>query len=207
MRPLLAQTKAAPEKVAKIPITTSSEEARKLYLQGRDLAEKLRATDARRFYEQAVAADKAFALGYVGLANTSGTTKEFIDATTRAAALAGQVSEGERHMILGARSRDERRSGQRARALHRARAAVSRTTSGRRRCSATPTSAVRTTQAAVKHFVKATAINPSFSQPYNQMGYAYRFLEQFHDAENAFKKYTQLIPERSRIRTTRTPSC
>ena len=37
----------------------------------------------------------------VGLANTSGTTKEFIDAATRAAALAGQVSEGERHMVLG----------------------------------------------------------------------------------------------------------
>ena len=47
----------------KIPITTSSEEARALYLKGRDLAEKLRATDARRFYEQAVAKDKNFALG------------------------------------------------------------------------------------------------------------------------------------------------
>src|SRR5687767_12657953 len=42
----------------KIPITTSSEEARKLFVQGRDLAEKLRATDARKFYEQAVAKDK-----------------------------------------------------------------------------------------------------------------------------------------------------
>jgi hypothetical protein len=41
----------------KIPITTSSPEARELYLKGRELAEKLRATDARRFYEQAVARD------------------------------------------------------------------------------------------------------------------------------------------------------
>ena len=39
----------------KIPITTSSEEARRLYLQGRDLFEKLRGTDARKFFEQAVA--------------------------------------------------------------------------------------------------------------------------------------------------------
>ncbi len=95
--PLVAGAAGAADK---IPISTSSEAARKLYLQGRDLAEKLRATDARRFYEQAVAADESFALGYIGLANTSGTTREFIDATTHAAALAGQVSEGERHMIL-----------------------------------------------------------------------------------------------------------
>ena len=60
------------ESAGKIPITTSSAEARDLYLKGRDLAEKLRATDARRFYEQAVEKDKNFALGYVGLANTVG---------------------------------------------------------------------------------------------------------------------------------------
>ena len=89
------------ESAGKIPITTSSTEARDLYLKGRDLAEKLRATDARRFYEQAVEKDKNFALGYVGLANTAPTTREFIDAVERASALAGSVSEGERHMIGG----------------------------------------------------------------------------------------------------------
>ncbi|HET8644040.1 MAG TPA: hypothetical protein VFO85_01050, partial [Vicinamibacteria bacterium] len=41
----------------KIPITTSSEEARKLYLQGRDLVEKLRGADARPLFEQAAAKD------------------------------------------------------------------------------------------------------------------------------------------------------
>ena len=77
-QPVPAQT---PPPSGKIPITTSSDEARKLYLKGRDLAEKLKATDGRQFYEQAVAKDNSFALGYVGLANTSGTTKEFVDAT------------------------------------------------------------------------------------------------------------------------------
>ena len=49
-------------------------------------------------------------------------------------------------------------------------------------------------ETAIKHFVKATTINPSFSQPYNQLGYAYRFLEKFGEAETAFKKYVELIP-------------
>jgi tetratricopeptide (TPR) repeat protein len=177
----------------KIPITTSSEEARSLYLQGRDLAEKLRATDGRRFYEQAVAKDKNFALGHLGLANTSGTTKEFIDATTRAAALAGQVSEGERHMLLGL---EAAMKGNPAGVLshytelvrlfpndERAQTLLGNTYFGRQEY-----------ETAVKHFVRATAINPAFSQPYNQLGYAYRFLEKFDQAEQAFKKYIQLIP-------------
>ena len=64
----------------RIPITTSSEEARQLYLKGRDLVEKLRATDARPLFEQALAKDPSFALAQVGLANTAGTAKEFFAA-------------------------------------------------------------------------------------------------------------------------------
>ena len=56
----------------RIPITTSSDEARQLYLEGRDLYEKLRATDARARFEKAAAKDPAFALAQVGLANTVG---------------------------------------------------------------------------------------------------------------------------------------
>ena len=42
--PIAAQAPAS----AKIPITTASEEARKLYVDGRDLLERLRGTDGRR---------------------------------------------------------------------------------------------------------------------------------------------------------------
>ncbi len=177
----------------KIPITTSSDEARQLYVQGRDLAERLRATDARRLYELAVAKDKNFALGYLGLANTSGTTKEFIEATMKAASLASQVSDGERHMVLGL---DAAMKGNPAGVLEhytelvrlypndeRAHNLLGNTYFGRQEY-----------ETAVTHFVKASTINPSFSQPYNQMGYAYRFLERFGEAETAFKKYIQLIP-------------
>ena len=181
------------ESAAKIPITTSSAEARDLYLKGRDLAEKLRATDARRFYEQAVAKDKNFALGYVGLANTAPGTREFIDAVTRASALAGSVSEGERHLIGGL---EDGLKGDPAGVLahytelvrlfpndERARTLLGNTYFGRQEY-----------DTAITHYVQAATTNPSFSQPYNQLGYAYRFLEKYDDAEKAFKKYTELIP-------------
>jgi tetratricopeptide (TPR) repeat protein len=188
--PSRAQDRATSDKV---PISTSSDEARQLYVQGRDLSERLRATDARKFYEQAVAKDANFALGYLGLANTSGTTKEFIDALGRAVALAPQASEGERHMILAA---DAGLKGNPGGALthlselvrlypndERAQTLLANLYFGR-----------QDYQSAIDHFVKATTINPSFSQPYNQLGYAYRFLERYKEAEDVFKKYTQLIP-------------
>jgi tetratricopeptide (TPR) repeat protein len=178
----------------KIPITTSSTEAHDLYVKGRELAEKLRATDARKFYEQAVAKDADFALAHLGLANTAGTTKEFIDAVTRAATLAGRVSEGEKHMVLGL---DAAMKGNPAEVLshytelvrlfpndERAHTLLGNLYFGR-----------QDYDAAVKEFVKATTINPSFSQPYNQLGYAYRFTDRLDDAEAAFKRYVQLIPD------------
>jgi tetratricopeptide (TPR) repeat protein len=184
---------AQAQETGKIPITTASAEARALYLKGRDLAEKLRATDARRFYEQAVEKDKGFALGYVGLANTAGTTKEFIDAVTRAAALAGSVSPGEAHFIRGL---EANMKGDPAGALthytelvrqfpndERALTLLGNTYFGR-----------QDYEIAIKHYTNATTVNPSFSQPYNQLGYAYRTIEKYDEAEKAFKKYTELIP-------------
>ena len=189
--PEIAVTRAAGDKV---PITTTSAEARDLYLKGRDLAEKLRATDARKFYEQAVAKDASFALGHVGLANTSGTTREFIDSVTRAAALADTVSDGEKHVILGLEAAMKGNpAGQLAHYTElvklfpndeRAHTLLGNTHFGR-----------QDYDAAIKEYVRATTINPSFSQPYNQLGYAYRFIEKFDDAEKAFKKYVQLIPD------------
>jgi tetratricopeptide (TPR) repeat protein len=192
---MLAVALGAQEKQSadKVPITTASAEAKQLYLKGRDLAEKLRATDGRRFYEQAVEKDKNFALAYVGLAQTSGTTKEFVDAVTRAAALADRVSEGERHIIGGL---DAGLKADPAGTLkhytelvrlfpndERALTLLGNTHFGRQEY-----------EKAIALYEKATTINPSFSPPLNQLGYANRFLERFDEAEKAFKKYTQLIP-------------
>jgi tetratricopeptide (TPR) repeat protein len=177
----------------KTPITTSSDEARRLYLEGRDLVEKLRATDARRRFEQALAADKDFALAHVGMANTAGTASEFIGATTRAASLAAKVSPGERHIVLGLEAgmkgepaAQERHYSELVQAFpndERAHNLLGNLYFGRQDYAK-----------AVEHYVRSTTINPAFSPAYNQLGYAYRFLERFADAETAFKKYIELIP-------------
>ena len=162
-------------------------------MKGRDLSEKLRATDARAFFQQAAAKDPGFALAQVGLANSSGTAKEFFDAVGRATALADKASEPERLLIcaldagakgeparqkdcltkLAAACPDDERAHNQMGFFHFGRQDYA---------------------AAVAEYRKATAINPAFSQPYNQMGYAYRFLGEYQEAERAFQKYIELIP-------------
>ena len=182
------------QKTDKIPITTSSEEAKKLYMEGRALAEKLRATDAHKLYQQAVARDQNFALAHLGLANTSATGKEFFDELARAVALAGKVSEGERLLILG-QDAGARGDPARQRKLY---TELTRAHPNDERAFnqlGFHYFGIQDWEAAVRAFERAIAINPNFSQPYNQLGYGYRFLEKYAKAEQAFKKYIQLIPD------------
>ena len=176
-----------------VPITTS-DEARDLYLQGRDLAEKLRATDARRYYEQAVENDRDFALGYWALAVTAPTNRDFFEALERAVELADGASEGERHVIMAldaAARGDPEAQREHLKALvsafpgdKRVHNAVGGFHFGRQEY-----------DLAIAEYETAIAIDPEFSQPYNQLGYAYRFQERYPDAERALKKYTEVIPD------------
>jgi tetratricopeptide (TPR) repeat protein len=184
---------AAATPADRIPITTSSAEARQLYLKGRDLADKLRATDARTFFEQAAAKDPDFALAQVGIAGSAGSAKQFFEATNRAVALADKVSEPEKLVICaldaGAKGEPARQRDCLSKLVaacpddERAHNLMGAFHFGRQEY-----------PEAVAEYEKAIALNPSFSQPYNQMGYAYRFLGQYDRAEQAFKKYIELIP-------------
>ena len=163
----LAQLAASAGGAGQIPITTSSPDAKQLYLKGRDLVERLRATDARPLFQQAAAKDPGFALAQVGLANSSGTAKEFFDAVARAVALSEKASEPERLVVCAL---DAGATGEPARQkecltkltaacpddarAHNLRAAFH---FGR-----------QDYEAAIAAYEKATSLDPSFSQPYNR---------------------------------------
>jgi tetratricopeptide (TPR) repeat protein len=177
----------------KVPITTASPDARALYLQGRDLLEKLRITDAHRNFEAAVAKDKGFALGYLGLANTAPTTRDFFAALDRAVALADKASEPERWMIRGLAagatgkpSQQKELYGQLVQAYPRDERALT--------LLATFYFGQQDYPRAIELYSKAVAINPQFTSPYNLLGYAYRTVENYREAETAFRKYIELIP-------------
>jgi tetratricopeptide (TPR) repeat protein len=179
----------------KMPITTKSEKALKYYLQGRDLAERLRGQESREFFQKAVDTDPEFAMAHLALSQTAATNKAFFEQFDKARALVNRVSDAERYQILGFEAgaingdpisqRDyftklvnlypnDERAHDILGGHHFGQQDYSR---------------------AVTEYEKATKINPSLSQSYNQMGYAYRLLERYDDAETAFKTYIKLIPD------------
>jgi tetratricopeptide (TPR) repeat protein len=184
---------ASGERQGVIPITTASDEARKLYLDGRALSEQLRVHDGRQLYQQAAAKDSSFALAHYQLAINAATAKDFFEHLRRAVALAEQASEGERLMILAL---DAGGNAKPAKALayqeelvakypgdERAHFALGGAYFGRQEF-----------DKAIAEYRKATEINAEFSPAYNLLGYAYRAVERFSDAEIAFKKYIELVP-------------
>jgi tetratricopeptide (TPR) repeat protein len=179
---------------SRIPITTSSPEALDLYLQGRQLRDRLRYTDARDYFDRAVAKDTDFALAHLGAAMTSAISNEFFASLGRAVELSDKVTDGERHMILAylaGVSGDPLQQDEHLTWLvdnypgdERAMNLRGNYHFGRQEF-----------DDAVAYYEKATAINPEFSQPYNQLGYVYRFQGRFAQAEEAFRKYIDLIPD------------
>lgn len=185
--------RAAAPSAAKVRVTTSSEAARQAYLRGRDLVEKLRLTDGRASFARAAELDPAFALAYYGLANTAPTAGELFAALRKAVALADKASDGERRMILGLDAQVNGNPAE-AQAQFTALAAAYPGDERAQNLLGNLHLARQEFEAAIEAYRKATSINPEFSQPYNQLGYALRALGRYDEAEAAFKRYVELIP-------------
>jgi tetratricopeptide (TPR) repeat protein len=177
-----------------IPITTASDEARRLYLQGRTLTENLRAHDGRKLYAQAVEADSTFAMAHYQLALNSGIAKDFFDHLKHAVELGAKASEGERLSILALEAGG---NAQPAKAREYLSELVAKYPDDERAhflLGGSHFGQLEFDQAA-EQYQTATRLNPRYAPAYNLLGYTYRQLERFEEAETAFKKYIELIPE------------
>jgi len=192
-------TNAGDSKVAansdsgKIPVTTSSDEAKKEFLAGRDLAEKLLITDSLQHYDKAISLDPNFASAELNRATSSATAKEFFDHLKKAVSLADKASNGEKLLILGTEAGTNANPAKQQDLLlqlvaaypndERAHFALGGYYFGQ-----------QDFVSAIEHYKKATEINPAYSTAFNILGYAYRQNADYANAEKAFKKYIELIP-------------
>ena len=191
---LLASFTVAGTMEGKVPITTSSDQALKYFLQGRDLGEKLRGPDARAYYEKAVAADPDFALGHLNLAFVQPTAKGFWKHFDKARALVDNVSDGERMMILGVEA-GTNADPMKQRGIYKKLVAAFPNDERAHNLLGTNYFGQQDWDQAIVEYNTATTINPEFSPTYNQLGYAYRFIDNYPEAEKAFTKYIELIPD------------
>jgi tetratricopeptide (TPR) repeat protein len=177
-----------------VPISTASDEARRLYLEGRGLTEQLRAHDGREKLEQAVAADPSFPMGHYQLAANAATAKDFFAHLKEAKRGADKASEGERLLILALEAGGNANP---TRQLEYQRELVARYPGDERAHFLLGGGYFGQQQydSAIAQYTRATELNPSFSPAYNLLGYAYRAVDRYDDAATAFKKYIELIPE------------
>jgi tetratricopeptide (TPR) repeat protein len=177
----------------KVLITTKSEDARKEFLQGRDLAEKLLAQDSLQHFDKALALDPDFASAELARANNSPTAKEFFEHLNKAVSLADKASDGEKLFILANQAGTNGDVTKQKDDLdklvtaypndERAQFVLGNYYFGQQEYGP-----------AVEHYKKATELAPNYSPAYNILGYAYRQQDDFANAEQAFKKYVELIP-------------
>lgn len=178
----------------KIAITTSSEEARKEFLLGRDLAEKLRITDSIAHFDKAISLDPNFALAELNRANVSPTAKEFFDHLKKAVALADKASDGERMLIQANEAGANADPTKQKEILDKLVAAYPNDERAQFNLGGYYFGQQDFAQA-ITHYKRATELAPDYSTAFNILGYAYRQNENYSEAENAFKKYIELIPK------------
>ncbi len=178
----------------KVPITTKSKEAKAEYLKGRDLFEKLKFTDANKYFEKAHEIDNNFALAYYFDALTSATAKDFFEQLNKAEAIKDNVSEGEQLIIASTKygnSGEVKKQEETLKKLvrlypkdERALNLLGQFYFGQ-----------QDFKACAAELKKASSLAPEFSSPYNMLGYSYKNLGQYAEAEKAFQKYIKLIPD------------
>jgi len=177
----------------KIAITTSSDEARKEFVAGRDLAERLRITDSIAHFDKAISLDPNFALAELNRANASPTAKEFFDHLNKAVTLSSKASDGERMLIEAAQAGANANPAKQKEVLERLVAVYPNDERAHFNLGGYYFGQQDFVQA-IGHYKRATELAPDYSTAFNILGYAYRQNEAYSDAENAFKKYIELIP-------------
>jgi tetratricopeptide (TPR) repeat protein len=177
----------------KIPITTKSAEAKREFIQGRDMFERLLVNDSIQHFDKALALDPNFAAAELARATSSPTAKEFFEHLKKAVNLADKASEGEKLQILAAQAGANGDTVKQKEYLtklvsdyamdERAHFALGNYYFGQQQLAE-----------AIDHYKKAVELNSGYSTAYNLLGYAYRQQGDYAHAEQAFKKYIELIP-------------
>jgi tetratricopeptide (TPR) repeat protein len=178
----------------KIPITTSSDEARELYLKGRGLSDKLQNQESIEYFTKAIENDPEFAVAYLNLAFVSPSFKGFFENVDKAKNLISKVSDGEKLWIDGVIAGN---NGLPLKQRELYKQLVEKYPNDERAHNLLAGNyfAQQDYDSSIVEYTKATEIAPQFSQPYNQLGYAHRFQGQYDAAEKAFLKYIELIPD------------
>jgi len=176
-----------------IAITTNSNDALKLFLEGRDMSEKLKLPQAAVMFDKAIALDKDFATAYLYRASSGGGYKIVRENLSKAVGLLNKISDGEKHLVLYNKALfdgDAVKQKQELDSLLLLYPEDKRV----QNLAGIYYYTLQDYPNALMHFKKAVTIDNKFPSSYNMLGYVHMGMQNFSQAEEPFKKYIELIP-------------
>jgi tetratricopeptide (TPR) repeat protein len=178
-----------------VPITTSSNEARDLFVQGRDLYENVEYSAAAKLFDQAIAKDSTFALAYLYRAFCGGGSQVVRTNLAKAQALAAKVSEGERALISYMQASSDANRPKQKEYLGTLLAKFPQD-KRMRLYAGWYFQTIGDDKSALDSFKKATEIDSNCAAVYNFIGYVNIAQGNLDVAEKAFKEYIRLRPNK-----------
>src|SRR4026207_907982 len=166
----------------KMPVTSSSDKAKEYYQKGLDFSDKLRGFNSLEFFQKAATEDPQMAVAFLNLAINAPTNQEFFKNLDRAEALSPKVSEAERTWIQAVKAGASGLPQKQIELFQKLAASYPQDERAQFLLGGAYFG-IQDWNHAIVQYEKSVGINPKFSPPYNQMGYAYRFLEKYPEAE------------------------
>jgi tetratricopeptide (TPR) repeat protein len=186
---LLAQNK-------EVPITTSSKEALKYFMDGRDKLESgENPAEAISLFEKAIQKDPNFAKAYLYRAQSGGGYNVFRQNLDKAFSLIGKVSEGEKLEIQYSQAAADGNGQKQKEYLDQLLKAFP---SDKRvhQSAAWYYSSINDFNNAIVHFNKSIELDNKYAQAYNGLGIAQTSLNNYPEAEKALQSYIKLKPDK-----------
>jgi len=179
-----------------MPITTSSDDALKLFLDGRDRSELFEFGTSAQYFAQAIEKDNNFALAHLYLYRY-GTVdfEDNIKNLEKAIELANEVSEGEKYLILYQKAQFDGNGANRKEYLDKLLELFPSDKRVQHLAGRYFNAIERDTETALKYFNRAIEIDKNFAPAYNLVGYLNMDIGNYDEAEKVLKKQIELIPE------------
>jgi tetratricopeptide (TPR) repeat protein len=187
---LLGQTKGD------MTITTPSPSARTLFEQGRDLTENAEVVAARPLLNQAIAKDPGFAMAHAVLSVSGGGFALQHDHLKKAVDLASKVSPAERAWILAVQAQFDGAVAEQGRQITELLELTPADKHSRFFAGVYFGGSPADLRTAYSHLRKAVELDPTYGAAFNQLGYLCARMGKFDEAEQAFKRYIAVRPEK-----------
>jgi len=178
-----------------LPITTTSDEARNIFKEGRAYLENVHVEKAAELFDEAIKLDPNFALAYLYRAGTFvggfNVSREHLN---KAVKLKKNVTGGEKNLILYQQAVN---NGDQVRQKMFLDNLIVAFPYNKRiqQLAGNYYFGISNYEKALKHLKKSTEIDENFAPSYNMLGYVELSLENYDAAEKAFIKYIELMPE------------